>query len=43
MWGNTQVGALQHHQDVIPMVVDAWLDEGHPIPEDVQMSYMTLL
>jgi predicted RNase H-like HicB family nuclease len=38
MWGNTQEEALKHHPEVVQMVVEAWLEEGDPIPEDVQRS-----
>jgi predicted RNase H-like HicB family nuclease len=38
MWGNTQEEARTHHPEVVQMVGEAWLEEGDPIPEDVQLS-----
>jgi predicted RNase H-like HicB family nuclease len=37
-WGNTQAEALQHINEVVQLVVQELLEDGEPIPEDVQMS-----
>jgi predicted RNase H-like HicB family nuclease len=37
-WGHTQEEALQHIREVVQMVVEELLEDGEPIPEDVQIS-----
>ena len=42
-WGNTQEEALKHIQEVVQMVVEELLEDGDPIPEDVQVSQEPLV
>jgi predicted RNase H-like HicB family nuclease len=42
-WGNTQEEALKHIQEVVQMVVEELLEDGEPIPEDVQVSQEPLV
>ena len=42
-WGNTQEEALKHIQEVVQMVVAELLEDGDPIPEDVQVSQEPLV
>jgi predicted RNase H-like HicB family nuclease len=37
-WGHTQEEALQHINEVVQMIVQELLEDGEPIPEDVQVS-----
>jgi predicted RNase H-like HicB family nuclease len=37
-WGRTQEEALQHIREVVQMVVEELIEDGEPIPEDVQVS-----
>lgn len=37
-WGNTEEEALKHIHEVVQMVVKELLEEGGPIPSDVQIS-----
>ena len=37
-WGNTQEEALKHIHEVVHMVVEELIEDGNPIPEDVQVS-----
>jgi predicted RNase H-like HicB family nuclease len=37
-WGNTKEEALKHIHEVVHMVVAEILEDGEPIPEDVQVS-----
>jgi predicted RNase H-like HicB family nuclease len=37
-WGNTQEEALKHIREVVQMVVEELLEDGEPIPKDVQVS-----
>jgi predicted RNase H-like HicB family nuclease len=37
-WGNTQEEALKHIEEVVHMIVAELLEDGEPIPEDVQVS-----
>jgi predicted RNase H-like HicB family nuclease len=42
-WGNTQEEALKHIQEVVQMVIEELLEDGEPIPEDVQVSQEPLV
>jgi predicted RNase H-like HicB family nuclease len=42
-WGNTQEEALKHIQEVVQLVVEELLEDGEPIPEDVQVSQEPLV
>ena len=42
-WGDTQEEALKHIQEVVQMVVAELLEDGEPIPEDVQVSQEPLV
>jgi predicted RNase H-like HicB family nuclease len=37
-WGNTKEEALKHINEVVHMVIDELIEDGDPIPEDVQVS-----
>ena len=37
-WGNTQAEALQHINEVVQLIIQELLEDGEPIPEDVQVS-----
>jgi predicted RNase H-like HicB family nuclease len=37
-WGHTEKEALTHIQEVVQMIVAELIEEGEPIPEDVQVS-----
>jgi predicted RNase H-like HicB family nuclease len=37
-WGNTEAEALRHIHEVVHMVVQALMEDGEPIPEDVLVS-----
>ena len=37
-WGYTREEALQHIREVVQMVVEELIEDGEPIPEDVQVS-----
>jgi len=37
-WGNTKEEALKHINEVVHMVIDELIEDGEPIPEDVQVS-----
>jgi predicted RNase H-like HicB family nuclease len=37
-WGNTQEEALTHIREVMQMIVAELIEDGEPIPEDVQVS-----
>lgn len=37
-WGNTEDEALAHIQEVVRMIVTELIEDGEPIPEDVQVS-----
>jgi predicted RNase H-like HicB family nuclease len=37
-WGNTKEEALRHINEVVHMVIDELIEDGDPIPEDVQVS-----
>jgi predicted RNase H-like HicB family nuclease len=41
--GNTQEEALKHIQEVVQMVIEELLEDGEPIPEDVQVSQEPLM
>ena len=42
-WGNTQEEALKHIQEVVQLVVEELMEDGEPIPEDVQVSQEPLV
>lgn len=42
-WGNTQEEALKHIHEVVQMVVEELLEDGEPIPEDLQVSQEPLV
>lgn len=42
-WGNSQEEALKHIGEVVQMVVEELLEDGEPIPEDVQVSQEPLV
>jgi predicted RNA binding protein YcfA (HicA-like mRNA interferase family)/predicted RNase H-like HicB family nuclease len=42
-WGNTQEKALKHLQEVVQLVVEELMEDGEPIPEDVQVSLEPLV
>ena len=42
-WGNAREEALKHIREVVQMVVEELLEDGEPIPEDVQVSQEPLL
>jgi predicted RNase H-like HicB family nuclease len=42
-WGDTQEEVLKHIQEVVQMVVAELLEDGEPIPEDVQVSQEPLV
>jgi predicted RNase H-like HicB family nuclease len=37
-WGNTQEEALKHIHEVVEIIVQELLEDGEPIPEDIQVS-----
>jgi predicted RNase H-like HicB family nuclease len=37
-WGYTQEEALKHIEEVVRMVVRELIEDGEPVPEDVQIS-----
>ena len=37
-WGYTQEEALKHIEEVVRMVVRELIEDGEPVPEDVQVS-----
>lgn len=37
-WGDSREEALRHIHEVVQMIVEELLEEGEPIPEDVQVS-----
>lgn len=37
-WGNTQEEALKHIHEVIQMVIEELIEDGEPIPRDIQVS-----
>lgn len=37
-WGTTREEALRHINEVVQMIVQELLEDGEPIPEDVQVS-----
>lgn len=37
-WGSTQEEALKHIEEVVRMVVRELIEDGEPVPEDVQVS-----
>ena len=42
-WGNTEEEALQHIHEVVQMVVQTFMEDGEPIPEDVLVSHEPLV
>jgi predicted RNase H-like HicB family nuclease len=42
-WGHTQEEALKHIREVVQMVVEELIEDGEPIPEDVQVSQEPLV
>jgi predicted RNase H-like HicB family nuclease len=42
-WGNTREEALKHIREVVHMVVEELIEDGEPIPEDVQVSQEPLV
>jgi predicted RNase H-like HicB family nuclease len=42
-WGHTQEEALQHIREVVQLVVEELIEDGEPIPEDVQISLEPLV
>jgi predicted RNase H-like HicB family nuclease len=42
-WGNTQAEALKHIHEVVQLVVEELMEDGEPIPEDVQVSQEPLV
>jgi predicted RNase H-like HicB family nuclease len=37
-WGDTREEALKHIDEVVHMIVQELIDDGEPVPEDVQIS-----
>ena len=37
-WGNTEEEALKHINEVIQMVITELIEDGEPIPKDIQVS-----
>jgi predicted RNase H-like HicB family nuclease len=37
-WGNTQEEALKHIHEVVEIIVQELVEDGEPIPEDIQVS-----
>ncbi len=37
-WGYTQEEALKHIEEVVRMVVRELIEDGEPVPEDIQVS-----
>ena len=42
-WGYTREEALKHIDEVVHMIVAELIEEGEPIPEDVQVSQEPLV
>ena len=42
-WGRTREEALKHIDEVVQMIVEELIEEGEPIPEDVQVSEQPLV
>ena len=42
-WGYTQEEALKHIQEVVQMIVEELIEDGEPIPVDVQVSQEPLI
>jgi predicted RNase H-like HicB family nuclease len=42
-WGHTQEEALQHIREVVQMVLEELIEDGEPIPEDVQIPQEPLV
>ncbi len=42
-WGRTREEALKHIDEVVRMIVEELIEDGEPIPEDVQVSEQPLV
>ena len=42
-WGRTREKALKHIDEVVQMIVEELIEDGEPIPEDVQVSEQPLV
>ena len=42
-WGNTKEEALKHVNEVAHMIIEELIEDGEPIPEDVQVSEEPLI
>ncbi len=42
-WGRTKGEALKHIDEVVQMIVEELIEDGEPVPEDVQVSEQPLV
>lgn len=42
-WGNTEEEALKHINEVVHLIIEELVEDGEPIPEDIQVSKEPLI